>query len=741
MSSMLYNGVDDASAISSNVDLGISNEWSHMVWAYPGDLSPGTDQTIYSTGELNGGLSNSFDITIESGGVLSASIFNSSGVLIKKIQMPALDTSVTPTPNGFFFGNSWHQVVVTWDGSTIRVYRNGILMNPYMTNVTDIGGSQTNTARTITAGNYHTPFLGNPFEGFIHSHAHWNVELSHANIAAIYNGGYGANFDLNSGQGGYDNSSTLESWYQYGVIPSQSVIDNKAPTSISSITSTQSLDKVVRSAPLGGFLRCDGFTQLSNGHSATGVGDSMTISAWAKCDNLPGEGDTQDIVRLYNFNGGLNTDTIGLSVTTSGGMSYWVYECSDATNAVTNTVVGTTPVVSGQWYHILGCKNGSFSIRFFVNGLDDVAPVVAGVAVTSSVTRTTQLAYDGRLGFSPTGGHNNFEGDIHSVAIWSVAISEDSVKAIYSGGWANVNLQTENPCYTESGYLTRWWVTGIPSTSTPTQVLDLVASSTLSDSLSSVSQADKLTIATTLIGGCVAFEDTSNLTTSSALPVGIGNTFTLSAWIKPENLSSGVQFPLFIGPAQASLSANEISFQIDADDVNYPLILQVTGSTGAVLERVRYDNLLTEGEWQHITMVWNGGPILMYHNGTFVTPSVDTSSAGTVVDTSRFVEIGGSVQVLAASAGLLFEGKISHVGVWNVALGSTEVRTIASQGHGLDLRYNKNDYNSGEKLQHYYKLGEDTFSKGRDFVDTMRGTSILELESETGVPVVLVDSP
>ena len=112
-----------------------------------------------------------------------------------------------------------------------------------------------------------------------------------------------------------------------------------------------------------------------------------------------------------------------------------------------------------------------------------------------------------------------------------------------------------------------------------------------------------------------------------------------------------------------------------------------------------------------------------------------------MADSSRFVELGGSDEVLPASFGLAFEGKISHVGIWDSALNVNEIRTVSSQGHGLDLRYNKGEYVSGENLQHYYKMGEDTFLKGRDFMNTMRGTNVSPMTVENGTVTILGDAP
>lgn len=726
--SMLFDGSDSAS-LSSDVDLDITNSWTIMIWLSPGDLSPLSDQMIYSIGTLDdAGKLNAVEILIETGGTFACKIFNNTGVLVKK---RAVD--------GFFFDtNVWHQIVLTWDGATMTVYRNGVNMNPFMSNITDVAGSQTNTNRAITVGSSFVS--GDQMVGVVHSAAHWNTALTQSEIVSVYNSGRGGDFDLNLGQEAYTSQGSLRSWYQFGSTPSQSTVQNKAPGGFA-LTTTQALSSITRSAPEGGFISFDGFMELSAAAASLGVGSSLTVAAWARCNSLPDEGDVQNIVRfMATFP---NADQIALSITTVGGSSFWVFEVSDSTDTVTNTVVGDTPVVEGAWYHIVGCKNGAFSIRFFVNGVDDATPVVSGVAVTSSVDRETSVAFDRRLGApmsGPLGVRDNFVGDIHSIALWSIPITENGVRAVYSGGWANLDISTTHPSYPEAPFLTHWWVLGIPDVSFASDVPDLVGSITLEDVQSTIWQEDKLSVTSALLGTSANFDNVSGLGTPTALPVGIANSFTISAWMFPRNTTTDTQIVLYIGPEQPS-AANSITWKIEGDVANDPFSIEVRNSAGAVIRRRNFVDMLTPNEWQHVAMVWTGSEINVWYNGIFNGGVVVDSGSGVTIDASRFVELGGSTKALAEPEGLKFDGLVSHVGVWDTQLGENEIATIASQAHSIDLRYNKDDYANAESLQHYYKLGEDTFFLGRDFINTMRGIGLLTLSASTGSVASIGDAP
>ena len=370
-----------------------------------------------------------------------------------------------------------------------------------------------------------------------------------------------------------------------------------------------------------------------------------------------------------------------------------------------------------------------------------MTPVVAGVATTTNVNRVASFPYDGRLGFSPAGGHNNFVGDVHSVACWSIPVSENGVRALFNGGWADLDLSTTHPCYSEAPYLTHWWLTGAPDPSSASAIPDQVAGGPdLFDGLSSHEQSERFSVESSLIGTSCDFNTSSGLGTATALPLGIGDSFTISLWMYPRDLTANRQFPLYIGPTHP-LSSNEIQWGIFGDIADDPFKINVQASTGTTIERVAFYDMLLLEEWQNITMVWSDTTMTVYHNGVLVPGVVEVSIGGSIVDGSRFIDIGGSENALIPPFGQEYDGLISHVGIWNSELTANEVRTIVSQRHGLDLRYNKDDYQSAESLQHYYKLGEDTFLKGRDFADTLRSTNVSQLTVETGTVTSVVDSP
>jgi hypothetical protein len=186
---------------------------------------------------------------------------------------------------------------------------------------------------------------------------------------------------------------------------------------------------------------------------------------------------------------------------------------------------------------------------------------------------------------------------------------------------------------------------------------------------------------------------------------------------------------------------NRVAWIIDGSIEGAPFIVEIYNSAGVIRKRVSYSGMLVNAEWQSIIMVFNGVFVSLYHNGLLVPGVVQASNAGSLSDTSRFVEIGGSSSVLASPAGLKFNGLISHVGIWSSQLSANAVTAIATRRNALDLRYNRLDYQAAEALQHYYKLGEDVLAYGRDFTDTLKGTGTLSMTTVAGTPILAGSAP
>lgn len=229
--SLQFEGAGQANSarlVTGNTDLGITNEWSVMLWVAPSNPVPQNTETLLDIHALDASDdSNAFRIEIDDTGTIDFRLFSSSATLMKSYQMDSLEDLGTPGRQGFFFEeNQWAQIVVTWLGSSssMKVYRNGVLMNSDMTLVADLVGDQTNTDRSFSLGARVS--ADNPWIGFMHSAALWNSELSTSDIRILWNQGAGSSVHLQTGQDDYLADRDLESWWRLGFSCTEPLIDH-----------------------------------------------------------------------------------------------------------------------------------------------------------------------------------------------------------------------------------------------------------------------------------------------------------------------------------------------------------------------------------------------------------------------------------------------------------------------------------------------------------------------------------
>jgi len=113
-----------------------------------------------------------------------------------------------------FNNNSWHHVVITYDGSSNR---SGILLyaNGNAAATTDVGSASLNA----TIVNSTDAIIGSSFIGNIDEVAIWNAALSLDAVTEIYNATYnntGKVLDLNTDTGNYTSSANLQYWNRLG---------------------------------------------------------------------------------------------------------------------------------------------------------------------------------------------------------------------------------------------------------------------------------------------------------------------------------------------------------------------------------------------------------------------------------------------------------------------------------------------------------------------------------------------
>jgi hypothetical protein len=174
----------------------------------------------------------------------------------------------------------------------------------------------------------------------------------------------------------------------------------------------------------------------------------------------------------------------------------------------------------------------------------------------------------------------------------------------------------------------------------------------------------------------------------------IANAWTVSFWLKPEVFAAAAVKDLFM---TGVAGANSIAFTLELDN-KYRIKLRST--VGSVFKDFKWANSNVLGVWINLTATWDGLDLLLYENGSAVTPAITTDNAASMIDTSRDVRLGAS---LVSSDDIDYYS----MAAWNATLSASEVQSIYNSGNASDinLAVNFGGYSSSSNLEHWWRMG------------------------------------
>jgi Concanavalin A-like lectin/glucanases superfamily/Helix-turn-helix domain len=161
-------------------------------------------------------------------------------------------------------------------------------------------------------------------------------------------------------------------------------------------------------------------------------------------------------------------------------------------------------------------------------------------------------------------------------------------------------------------------------------------------------------------GKALSFNGTSScLSVPNSLDLQLSGAFTLSAWVKPNNVTQWA--PIFYKEAESFYSYSLFFGAFEAGHIqgyvaDHPWEYTEVESPGK----------LTAGTWAHVAMTSDGTTLRLYVNGA----QVDTSSAKAAMESKQPLLIG-----CAKNFGEYFNGTIDNVRVFNRALTASEIET------------------------------------------------------------------
>ncbi|HTA82531.1 MAG TPA: LamG-like jellyroll fold domain-containing protein [Bacteroidia bacterium] len=152
------------------------------------------------------------------------------------------------------------------------------------------------------------------------------------------------------------------------------------------------------------------------------TGNTMSVTAWVKCNSTTNEG---------NWGGIVSVDNASSSASGDDGQ-FWLqhsqlntqFEFAVETTNGRQYVQSVTSPVTGQWYHVAGVYDGSY-VNIYVNGV-----LESRYSQTGNINNFNGQ-YNLVLGqwANPGNAYRRFNGDIDEVTIWNVALTQTQIRA------------------------------------------------------------------------------------------------------------------------------------------------------------------------------------------------------------------------------------------------------------------------------------------------------------------------
>jgi hypothetical protein len=312
--------------------------------------------------------------------------------------------------------NQWTHFVDTYDGSSVKIYLNGVLQTEAAYNLGIFqGNSEVGIGASVGQG---TPgqFIS-PFKGKIDEISVYNRALTASEVQAIYNAGSAGKCFVPRC---VPPPSGLVSWWSAEGTGNDTIGTNNGAL-INSVAFNAGM--------VGQSLDLDGSSAHIRIPDSPGLhfSNAMSIEGWIYPTAVGGN--FHDIFTKWDMIGGLDQRSYGTGIVPNGTFAFTLCPFGTTTTIV---IFSTNVVAPNQWTHFVDTYDGS-AVRIYLNG-----------------TLQTEAAYNlgifpgnGAIGIGATVGGGTpgqfispFKGKIDEISVYNRALTSDEVQALYSAGGA-----------------------------------------------------------------------------------------------------------------------------------------------------------------------------------------------------------------------------------------------------------------------------------------------------------------
>lgn len=159
---------------------------------------------------------------------------------------------------------------------------------------------------------------------------------------------------------------------------------------------------------------------FSNNDLGLGASNTMTVTAWVRCNSTVNEGSWANLVTLNDWTSNGDVGQFWLQHSSDNSLFEFAVENKSSNRVYIQSVTAPT---NGVWYHVAGVYDGSF-IYLYVNGVME-----SKTAQTGNINNYQgnfnlnfgQWSYSGNA-------YRRFNGDIDEVTIWNTALTQTQIR-------------------------------------------------------------------------------------------------------------------------------------------------------------------------------------------------------------------------------------------------------------------------------------------------------------------------
>jgi|CXWL01.1.fsa_nt_gi hypothetical protein len=554
--------------------------------------------------------------------------------------------------------NTWYHGAVTYDGSTVKLYLNGLSETSQAKSLNTFSGSD------FTLGRYGSnSAITGEWNGLIDEPVIFSRELSQAEIQAVFDAG---------SSGTCEPVATPTPTATPTLTPTPTATPTDTPTATPTATPTpeptcvpvppntiawwpgngSANDIKGPTFENGSLMNGAGFTTglvgqafiFDGANDYVDIPDSasldmtrITMSFWFKLNEL---GRNHELVNKFGPEGS-NTIGYGSDVRTDNRACFRL--STDGTLAGLTDLCSTTTFASGVWYHFAGTYDGS-QMKLFINGVNE-----GTVGKTGNIFVNNESLRLGSYGYS----FWLMNGALDEVSLADRAFTAEEVQTIYNAGSAGQCHE----CTPPPANMVSWWP-GDGNTSDIIGSNNGIAEGNLSYSSAKVLQGFNFDGTTADI----------RIPASTSLDVGARGAMTIDMWIKPTAVTNN---PL----AEWGSGITGAHFWLGGSEVPGNLYINLTDTGGNYHVLQAAGGVVVPNEWQHVAMTYDSasGIAAIYLDGSIVAGPTNLGSFTPA--TASDLYLGFRI-----NSGYRFSGVMDEVELFDRALSQTEIQAIYNAG-------------------------------------------------------------